>query len=129
MTNSTTGGPYKSMEITHVTGKTVDTDKLPDVDALLMEASKELHSLFAKYNRQLFLVGEMKSTEDKTATNGCSFFHLGAPELQKDPEAMQKAAGMYYGRLDGYIRGMSNHTLGIGRIPPPVVEPYPERES
>jgi hypothetical protein len=117
------------MEIKHVNGNTVDTDKLPDVDALLMEASKELHSLFAKYNRQLFLVGEMKSTEDNPTSNGCMFFHLGALGLEKDPESIQKAAGMYYGRIDGYIRSMSNHTLGIGRIPPPVVEPYPERES
>ena len=30
----------------------------------------------------------------------------------------------YYGRIDGYIRGISNSTLGIGRIPPPLVEPY-----
>ena len=117
------------MKLEHVNGKTVDTDKLPDVDAILMEASKELHALFAKYNRQLFLVGEMKSMEDKSAACGCSFFHLGAPGIEKDPEALQKAAGMYYGRIDGYIRGMSNHALGIGRIPPPQVEPYPEKES
>jgi hypothetical protein len=117
------------MEITHANGKSVDTDKLPDVDALLMEGSKALHELFAKYNRQLFLIGEMKSTEDKSASNGCSFFHLCSKETSEDPEAMQKAVGAYYGRIDGYIRGMSNHSLGIGRIPPPVVEPYPEKES
>jgi hypothetical protein len=117
------------MKLEHVNGKTVETDKLPDVDALLMEASKGLHELFAKYNRQLFLVGEMKSTEDKPASNGCVFFHLGEPGIDKNPEVMQKAVGLYYGRIDGYIRSMSNHSLGIGRIPPPQVEPYPERES
>ena len=113
------------MKLEYVNGKTVETDKLPDVDALLMEASKGLHELFAKYNRQLFLVGEMKSMEDKPASVGCVFFHLCTKETSENPEAMSKVVNAYYGRIDGYIRGMSNHALGIGRIPPPVVEPYP----
>ena len=113
------------MKLEHVNGKSVETDKLPDVDALLMEESKKLHEQFAKYNRQLFLVGEMKSMEDKTPSNGCVFFHVGEPGIDKNPEVMQKAVGLYYGRIDGYIRSMSNHSLGIGRIPPPQVEPYP----
>lgn len=117
------------MKVEHVTGATVDTDKLPDVDAMLMEASKELHGLFKKYNRQLFLVGEMKSTENNPASTGCSFFHLCSKETSEDPVAMRKVVGNYYGRIDGYIRGMSNHSLGIGQIPPPQVEPYPEKEN
>jgi len=112
------------MKVEHVTGATVDTDRLPDVDALLMEESKKLHEQFAKYNRQLFLVGEMKSTVDKPASGGCSFFHVGAKGIQDDKEKFKEAIGRYYGRIDGYIRAMSNHSLGIGRIPPPVVEPY-----
>jgi hypothetical protein len=112
------------MKLEHVSGASVETDKLPDVDALLMEASKGLHELFAKYNRQLFLVGEMKSTEDKPASNGCVFFHVGEMGLQDDKKKFNEALGRYYGRIDGYIRAMSNHSLGIGRIPPPQPEPY-----
>lgn len=116
------------MEIKHVTGTSVETDKLPDVDALLMEESKKLHTLFKQYNRQLFLVGEMRAKEEQPTIQGCVFFHV-MPEnpgnTPVDPEAFQKASGMYWGRVDGYIRAMSNHRLGIGVIPPPVVEPYP----
>jgi hypothetical protein len=31
------------MKIEHITGTSVETDKLPDVDALLMEESQKLH--------------------------------------------------------------------------------------
>jgi|FAXJ01.1.fsa_nt_gi hypothetical protein len=117
------------MKIEHINGNTVDTDKLPDVDALLMEASKVLHEQFSRYNRQLFLVGEMKSTEDKSARNDCVFFHVGVPGSEKQPEEFNKAIGRYYGRIDRYVRMMSDQSLGIGRIPPPQVEPYPEKES
>ena len=114
------------MKIEHVTGTSVDTDTLPDVDALLMEESKKLHALFAQYNRQLFLVGEMKAREDRTAQSGCVFFHIGPPEMKDTPEMFGKAMNMFYSRTDGYIRSMSNGQLGIGRIPPPVVDSYPE---
>jgi hypothetical protein len=111
------------MKLEHTNGETVNTDNLPDVDALLMEASKALHEQFAKYNRQLLLVGEMKSTEDKSSSDGCVFFHVGEPGIEKNPEVFNKAIGRYYERINGYVRMMSNHSLGIGRIPPPIVEP------
>ena len=117
------------MEIKHCGGTTVETDKLPDVDAMLMEESKKLHETFKKYNRQLFLVGEMKAKEQQPSIQGCVFFHIMAedPEDPKkvDPEIYRKSSSVYWGRVDGYIRGMTNHQLGIGVIPPPVVEPYP----
>lgn len=112
------------MKLEHVTGTSVETDKLPDVDAELMEACKKIHELFFKYNRQLFLIGEMVGKEGRPAVEGCSWFHIGPLGIQEDKEAFQKALGAYYGRIDGYIRSMSNHQFGIGRIPPPVVEPY-----
>ena len=114
------------MKIEHTAGTSVDTDKLPDVDATLMEESQKLHALFAKYNRQMFLVGEMIAREGMTATNGCVFFHVAPETASKDPDAFSKAINTYYGRIDGYVRSMSNNTLGIGRIPPPVVDSYPE---
>ena len=121
------------MEIKHVSGTTVETDKLPDVDAILMEESQKLHTIFKKYNRQLFLVGEMKSAEDRKAIQGCVFFHL-MPENSKDPtkvdpEEYRKYASVYWGRVDGYIRGMTSHQLGIGNIPPPQVQPCSPEEQ
>ena len=112
------------MKIKHVTGTSVDTDTLPDVDALLMEESKKLHGLFAQYNRQLFLTGEMKPSEKITAQQGCVFFHIGSPGLQNSPEEHGKAINIYYSRLDAHIKSLTGGQLGIGRIPPPQVEPY-----
>jgi len=114
------------MKIDHASGTSVETDTLPDVDALLMEESKKLHTLFAQYNRQLFLIGEMKPDEKTPSKNGCVFFHIGPLGMKDDPETFGKAVDMFYGRMDGFIRGMSNGNLGIGHIPPPQVKPYPE---
>lgn len=114
------------MKIEHVTGTSIETDTLPDVDAMLMEESKKLHALFAKYNRQLFIAGEMKPSETLTAKDGCVFFHVGPPEIKDNPDEFANAWNSYYSRLDRFIRGLSNGTLGIGRIPPPQVESYPE---
>lgn len=120
------------MEIKHVSGASVETDRLPDVDAILMEESQKLHALFKKYNRQLFLVGEMKSIEDRKAIQGCVFFHI-MPEAEDptkiDPTEYRTRSGVYWGRVDGYIRGMTNHQLGIGVIPPPQVQPYPPEKQ
>jgi hypothetical protein len=117
------------MEIKHVNGGSVETDNLSDVDAQLMEECQKLHALFKKYNRQLFLVGDMKGKEE-AKFRGCVFFHIMAedPEDPKkvDQEEYRKASGVYWGRVDGYIRGMTNHQLGIGVIPPPQVQPYPQ---
>ena len=117
------------MKIDHASGTSVETDTLPDVDALLMEESKKLHTLFAQYNRQLFLIGEMKGSDTRTASSGCVFFHIGAPGIKDTPEEFGKAINIFWGRADGYIRGMSNGNLGIGNIPPPQVEPYSSSES
>ncbi len=117
------------MKIEHAGGSSVETNNLPDVDAILMEECQKLHALFSKYNRQLFLIGEMIAKEGLTANNGCSFFHITTPENAKNPDVFNKDLNRYYGRIDGHIRGMSRQTLGIGRIPPPEVQPYPAPEE
>jgi folate-dependent tRNA-U54 methylase TrmFO/GidA len=112
------------MKIEHITGTSVETDKLPDVDALLMEESQKLHALFAKYNRQLFLLGEMIGMNGASAANGCMFHHIAATTADDDA-TRTKAFNMYFGRMDNYIRQMTNNQLGIGNIQPPQVKPYP----
>lgn len=101
------------MKITHVDGVTVDTDTLSDIDALLMEESKKLHELYAKYNRQLFLVGEMKNHPDSTAKQGGVFFHV-ADESSPEPVIVD-AWNSFYWRLNCFIEKMSNGHLFIGR--------------
>lgn len=99
------------MEITHVDGVTVNTNDLADVDALLMEESAKLHKLFAKYNRQLTLIGEMRGSVN---SGGCSFFHLGSSE--DSPETMQQNFGKYMGRLDWFVQTFSHGNYAIARI-------------
>ena len=116
------------MKIDHAGGTSVETNNLPDVDAILMEECQKLYALFVKYNRQVFLVGEMIAKEGVPANVGCVFFHITTPEVAKDPDAFNATLNKYYGRLDGHIRGLSQQQLGIGRIPPPEVQPYPSTE-
>jgi len=114
------------MKIEHLTGTSVDTDSLPDVDALLMEESKKLHALFSQYNRQLLLIGEMKASKTRSHQEGCSFFHIMEKQEPPNAEELNAAINMFYARTDASIRTMSGGRLGIGRIPPPIVDTYPE---
>jgi hypothetical protein len=108
------------MEITHLDGAKVNTDKLGDVDALLMEESAKLHKLFVQYNRQLLLVGEMKGLENnKTdAKFGTSFFHI-AP-LDSTQEVQIKQFTKYISRIHWLIYTISRGSLGIGKMPEPL---------
>lgn len=91
------------MKIEHVNGCEVDTDILPDVDAMLMEESKKLHETFAKYNRQLCLIGEMKGSNDSTKC-GCVFFHIGHPKMEKEESAIN---------YDKFMRSIHNFVFGF----------------
>lgn len=104
------------MEINYVNGGSVNTDKLNDVDAILMEESAKLHKLFAQYNRQLVLVGEMKSTEDTSAEDGCSFFHVG--KTNDDEQTIRKGVNRFMKRIDGFIRTFTQGNLFIVQTPP-----------
>ena len=117
------------MKIEHANGLSVETNELPDVDAILMEESQKIHALFKKYNRQMFLVGEMRGMNDKNFVNGgCVFFYI-MPELHGKTSVItdeySKATNIYWSRIDGHIRLLTNHQLGIGIVPPPQVQPYP----
>ena len=78
-----------------------------------MEKSKELHELFATYNRQLLLVGEMKAKVDMTAENGCVFFHV--TPIGSSPEKINESYGKFWWRINGFILGMSNGNLYIAK--------------
>lgn len=99
------------MKITHTNGDGCDTNTLPDVDAMLMEKSKELHELFSTYNRQLLLVGEMKAADGKSSESGCAFFHVakvGTPQ-----EEIAKGYGKFWWRANGFILGMTEGNLCV----------------
>jgi hypothetical protein len=109
------------MEITHCDGTKVDTDKLGDVDALLMEESAKLHKLFAQYNRQLLLVGEMKGLENDSANitgSGTSFIHI-AP-LVSTQEVQITQFNKYISRIHSFIYAISRGSLGIRKMLEPL---------
>jgi len=103
------------MKIEHVDGRVVDTTNMTDIDALLLEESKKLQELYAKYNRQLFLAGEVKATPESPARSGVVFFHVGNP----DDKELGKAWNTYFWRLNAFIMQMSNGNLFIGHTNPP----------
>jgi hypothetical protein len=101
------------MKITHANGNEVETNVLPDVDAILMEKSKELHELFASYNRQLMLVGEMKPKADISSEQGCVFFHVA--KIDAPQEIINEAFGKFWWRLNGFTLNLSNGNLYIAK--------------
>jgi hypothetical protein len=113
----------KIMNIEHVNGTTTDTNTLNDVDAELMEASKNIHALFAKYGRQMLIIGEMKSSDVTTAEQGCAFFHVGIKD--PTPDEFNKAMHKYLWRLDGFINMISRGEMFLARKP--VAEPPKEQ--
>lgn len=62
------------MKIEQRNGIVIDTDKIADVDAMILEKSEDLYQLCSKYKRQMFLV-----VNGKAISNGkvdCFFTHL-----------------------------------------------------
>ena len=98
----------------HNDGTVVDTDKLNDVDALLLEECKKLHLLFVQYNRQLFLVGDMKNgISPETNKNGTIFFHVCPPT--QSSEEISKNWHTYYWRINGFLDKITNGQLYIAQ--------------
>lgn len=116
------------MEINHVGGGAVETDKLNDVDALLMEESAKLHKLFAQYNRQLFLIGEMKATKDTSAEDGCAFFHVDN-KVHDDTSVVAKTFNRFIARIDGFLRTFTRGQLFVAQNNFPKLPPPPGSES
>ena len=101
------------MIIEHVNAKSVDTDKLPDVDAQLLEESKKLQELYAKYNRQLLMVTETRGSNETLSTE-CAFYHIGPLTMTK--EESQNAHTKFIARIDDAIRGLSKNQIGLAFI-------------
>ena len=105
------------MKITHVEGDIVETNNLPDVDAILMEESQKLFSLFKKYDRQLFLIGEMQGSEKQHPDRGCCFFHVMMFDSQDRPKIDEEKYKIkwnsYWSRINKYIQTMTGSLLSI----------------
>ena len=100
------------MIIEHVNNTSVDTDKLSDVDSLLLEKTSELQKLYAQYNRQVLIVGEVKSHPDTSSENGGCFFHIA--ELTDPLETKTKKYYSYWKRLNGFLLNLSDGKVFVG---------------
>lgn len=89
----------------------IDTDKLSDVDALLLEECKKLQELFIKYNRQLYISGEIKADESHTAKEGVNFIHVFHGE--HSDEEKRRLFIEFYQRLHWGLSNQSNGEIGL----------------
>jgi len=103
------------MEITHINGKKIDTNALPDVDAILIEENKKLHELYAKYNRQLILLGDVKGSLEQVTTRGCAFFHIGDPSIINDTTKYGEAYSSIISKIDWFLRSISRDNLFVAK--------------
>ena len=87
------------MKIEHKDGNVTDTDKLTDIDSMLIEKAQELKSVSAQANKQLFLLIEC------TKTVGV-FWNLTG----KDTDEKMKNLHQF---LDDQIKSVSNDVFRV----------------
>lgn len=82
------------MKIQQLNGNVIDTDKLSDVDAMILEKSEELYWLCSKYKRQMFLVVNGKARPDGKVE--CFVTHLTSDKdltIEEDWELLDVLMG------------------------------------
>jgi hypothetical protein len=101
------------MELTHLTGESVKTEDLSDVDSFLLEETQKLYANYAKFNRQLFLAGEVRATTDLKAPVGCFFFHTGTPKAGDTQKDLDANYDRYFRRINNGVMNLSAGTLRL----------------
>ncbi len=102
------------MKIKHTDNTITDTDKLNDLDSLLLEEIAKIHELFAKHKRQVMIVAEIHRNSAKNDYDGCSFFHIANEKNDEYPKLCDK----FLGRIDRFLKSFSNNQLFIAHINP-----------
>ena len=95
------------MKITHIDGKVVDTDKLPDVDAAILEKVEELRTLCQTANRLLYLVIDTNGSQKMT-----TFWNFKSDE-DTSQEKMNFGFGQTMRATHSFIQHVTNDNLGI----------------
>jgi hypothetical protein len=98
------------MIIKHVNGGETDSHVLGDADAELLEASQNLFEIYKKYNRQLFLYGEINSK----VSNATQFFHVCDPN--SPPEEINLRMNRFISAVDNGINLITRGKLRIGKM-------------
>jgi hypothetical protein len=103
------------MKIHHIQGSrnpSTDTNKLPDIEALILEKSEELRKLCNEAKRQCLIVVDAKGKEDKTAF---SFWNIqmrdGDPLNNQEDHA--RAFNNLFGCIHQYTMTMTHGQVGL----------------
>jgi len=87
------------MKITHKNGEVTDTDKLSDIDAMLIEKAKEIRDISKQSNRQLFLLTEC-------TRNVGVFWNLSGETSDEEMKNLHKF-------LDDQLKAVSNNVFRV----------------
>jgi len=106
------------MKINHSPGskvETTDTNKLPDIDALILEKSEELKQLCSDSRRQCLVIVDAKGAEDGSSY---SFWNLqmqnGDPRNNEDD--LKYAADNLLICVDKFVKSMTGGQVGLKSV-------------
>ena len=107
------------MKLNHVDGEVTDTDKLPDIQALILEKAEELRVLCCNERIQLLLLVDIKHPEiieDKKFACVSSFWNIKTKEWDSNPEKeFPMAIDKFFIIVNKFIHTFSKGTLHITR--------------
>lgn len=99
------------MKIEHVNGEVTETDKLPDVEAMILEKVNELWLLCDKAERQLFLVVDQKGAFDGRGMTFYSIRNKGKDVLNM--EQNQKCLSNLLSMISSSVKFLTNNKYSI----------------
>lgn len=100
------------MELKHITGQIEETDKLPDITAMILEKSEELRKLCSDTGRKCLILADAHGRDDGTATSFWSFMSKNFNATPVDSPGpilipmieVQK----FMCSIDSFVNGISN---------------------
>ena len=109
------------MIVKHITGNETDTDKLPDVEAMILEKAEELRKICFDNNRQCVIL-----TDSKGMRNGgfTSFWNLKEAEAivdgngKWDPKQHQDSFNHILWGVNVFVLGLTNGAVTLRQNTP-----------
>lgn len=100
------------MKITHITGQTIDTDQMPDVDAMVFEKICELRKICEDNNRPFLLFINPVGLGSKYTI---FWHHLSRDNWVKenDVDGLKINFGPLLGTMKQYVESLTNNDLTI----------------
>lgn len=99
------------MIIKNADGRIIDTDTLPDVNAMIAEKCEELRILCCNEKRQLVIVVDSRGNEDGHLS---TFWNIkGRKYNDNDQNTITRSYNQIISMLNGFISTISNGNLGI----------------